>query len=730
MAFYKEDTENKLTFFYFRVYINSYLYEISLMETQEVLKNTWPDLLNTLEQKENISEQISSIVTLKWCNTFLTMEENGIYILTKNIKPKEFIQFLDDIFSKWYFLSHLHYKLFEKILFWDESFTTDKIKIAQKIEKIDPSYSKIIQKPKISSDQMSCEYIFSPVYDPESQENEGNTIRKEIPIDIFIAMMWSYGVKFGLHYEEIEASLIKNEVSHITIATGKEVIQPIPPKLQTLIPLWYDPSGKYDTIHKRIEIKNYKRMFPWVEKDTRLYKKIPGSHGIPWRTIWGTMIQSGTLSDIEIPKIIWKWITIMRENGEEYLVANTAWFVVPAIWNYKSSDYLETPENLPLIEGHNISHEISIHDSLHVDEISAQTGNLEIPFWVEVKKDIERGFSLTALSAKIHGYVSWILHSRYDVCVHGSVIGQGSSFTQRLAHEENGWISSAEWNIELLKIVSNASIESKNGKIEVDSIDGTILFWEEIDISDARNSLIVGNHIKISKQARGCIIIVGHHMDIQTLKNYEENENLILFLYSSHYYDTAQEKKENIKQLQEQIPQHEEKITNIQTQITELLKNKNFQELITIYQKKSRGLEVSKDDLAYLNLPYQQSQLRNYAKYLSEIKHHQQLIEHTHQEITDLEAEIEALLELHAHQPKPTWEITSNQNTFQFGYIWIPNYETWNTLDHKIIQHLLEYQNLQWEKKYLWTLERKEETGKIIFEENQETSQKEISPKK
>jgi len=541
----------------------------------EILK--WSGVNNFITPVIKWDETVKTNIQLLLANNqiqiphFIEVSDDEIYVNLELINfREEIIAFFDEIFKELFF-EDLDYKIFDEIIFNFDKLKSNsgKIKIAKSIVSFDKNRRDKYQRPNINWNK-SAEYTFSRLY--EEINNWWKVVEVEVKfnIDEFIAAMWNFWIKHWLKIEEIKKAFNESQISRITIAEFTNYVPWIDARFLSLVKLWVDHQLKR-TKDWNFDLQEYERVFPQIQANTKIYQKIEKVPGQNWMDILWRQIIAPQVKDKSIFELIdWidSWLKIEKDSGIDFIVAEKDWYIVPLQWYYDSKKYWEDEWKIVEIKIWEIINKLKLTSELTLWIVWPNTWRINT-FWKVFSKWVDSTYSITCWESEISGEVNWCIYAKNDIKINWNVSWWNHTRTwKNWAITIIDWqIISEQWNIELIwNAFSKSLIKALKWNIDIGSAEESIIIWKEIRAKNARKTIFIWDNITIEGNCNDCLFIVTKNLNIQSLTNNDNNENIVFVCKANNdienQYNEIQESIDKLKLLIENISNENNSILN------------------------------------------------------------------------------------------------------------------------------------------------------------------------
>lgn len=440
---------------------------------------------------------------------FLSIWDDGVFVHLDLLSNKsEFIAFVDDLFSKGFFLKDINYNEFLSLYFENENYQWNKshtIKIAKTIERLqEKRVLKLYKNFKISKSEVEFlfdKYIF---LDPDEKFDP-------YCFDELVALLWWMWIKYGLEQEKIQKAID-------TVETTKVVI------VQDVLPITWE-DARIEQVYNFVEKDfsptegedgkiNYTKVYnniPQVDEWVEIFKKIPIKPGKDGRTMLWVAIPQPPLKDVNLMTKKWEGTKIeSREGWYEVLVSEIKGYLDLRIWKVSV-----TKNKKP--------HRADIDGKSWDIEIKPGNGDFTL------LGKIVKWFTLKWNDIFITWDVEWKAISRWgSMQIKGGVYGGGYDSKWVL----DGLIKNFDWNITFLSwVVCRWELSAPRGKIDITKLtqlEFSNIVAQEIEWNEAVCSKIIGQSIKMKRLKKNSIVI-GNNIDIAEIEEWS-NCHIVIVL--------------------------------------------------------------------------------------------------------------------------------------------------------------------------------------------------------
>ncbi|MBW7954524.1 hypothetical protein H3C61_01800 [Candidatus Gracilibacteria bacterium] len=642
------------------------------------------------EKKDDLNDLKSdtkdSVLNIINKTNFISFLEDGIYLDISRIKSRDdFISFVGDFFGRGFYFKDLDYKLFSDIIFDIEKIEGNNIKLASSIEKIDEKKAQKYQKPFIYNGLQS-EYIFSKIYSDIEEDGKTKEIEVFLDIDEFIAQMWNYGIRFGLKIDDIKKEIKLPTNKKILIADYIEPTLPIDESLQSMQFFGQDLSLDKD-------YKNYKRSYITFPKLSKLYKIEPAIYGKNGLNILGEYIKpTKEPKKIDLNKIIGEGVELLEQDGNIYIISSIDGFVSPPQGNYNSKNTIEKDKKFITLNIDEILNPIKVTEHIEFGEIGPKTGNIITEYSVLIK-GLKSEYIVRAKNISSYGENCGSMSSYNDINIDGNVIGKMERQENIFSMTEDGQIISLNGNIKVNgKVLFNNVLSAVKGRIDLYSIENSIIFGKDIEIVNARRCFIFGENIKITGQLIDSIVISTQTIDIAST-SHKDRENCIYFLRGENYENKIKEINNIISDLLEKLAENKLNIQEIIKENELLMKDENNFKVLSIIKKKKSNLDISQDENNFLRNNYQLfldafDLIKNNKIKLESLNQSQELIIKKIEELKINLVKYNDLISNNQNKSKKSLKIKINQSNFKLKYLILPGFVDFSGLNMEELKSL------------------------------------------
>jgi hypothetical protein len=344
---------------------------------------------------------------------------------------------------------------------------------------------------KLDEQGKSAEYFFEPliidvaVEEAGSGEAEvgGGTLAgsrqreiaqaAQLDFDEFIAAAWDKGLRFGLDAAAIKANILKNKPERVTIA------RMLPPSPGTDASV----AEKTDALHRsdapkilpggRIDLSTFSNRFPQVKAGTRLMMKVRRVLGKAGRDVAGQIIEPELPEDFDIATLAGAGTRIDSSVDGDYIVA-----VMDGFLNLDTeTQQLSVTEKIINKEG------VSLRT----------TGN------VSFKCDEYEEHGEVQEQREVKGR-----HMTFMNNVFGHILSDGGRIVIK-SNLSGGSAKSPGGSVAIEGNTSRSLIEAKDGEIELNYVDSSVIIGRSVRIKHAVACDIYADEVYIDL-AEGCAI--------------------------------------------------------------------------------------------------------------------------------------------------------------------------------------------------------------------------------
>ena len=391
-----------------------------------------------------------------------------------------FLAFVQEVFSKGYYLSELNYPNFCGILYDFKRFRSknEKAFLAKALITLPAEKKPLYERFKIKDD--TAYYEFGPIFLPGEGRRD---IEININFDELVAAAWNKQICFGLKEDVIRQKLKSRFKGLNVIAQATTPKNGEDARLEHIIKLEKDYSPVEDPRTGRLDLKRNKCTFPQIadKLQNKIIRKVRATEGSPGYHLNGKIIPSKPGHDVELKTMAGEGTEVVTESGTEYLAANRVGYIVSDPKTGKICVTSEAQNHSP---------------------IGPETGNLEIKAAHIVQyNDIQNGYSIKCKNISVeNGDVSGEIVSE-----RGRIEIKGNVSSGRLIAQDGTIIVKGI-------VMMNAYLECLHGRIELQTVENSTVIGESISIQSALNCNIIGESISIanlqSSKVTGVSVIV------------------------------------------------------------------------------------------------------------------------------------------------------------------------------------------------------------------------------
>ena len=489
---------------------------------------------------------------------YVLSRPEGVYINLSTPQTKEVLRlFIDRLFSNEARFAGLDYEHFSNLLYGNDSSglsaengvnptpglpvsIATEVRIASSIVRFPPERMELYKDIKIINNGERAEYMFEPVFIEEMKDEpvygepgEDGVLPvietrqmvdrqpTQLDFDEFVASMWVKGLRCGIDADKVRETIRKDTAARMEIAfrieptdsKDAEVIEESDLLHQDKSPLIL-PDGKAD-------LRRARNRFPQVAKDTPLLLKIPRALGKPGYGVDGTVIEPRMPEDLDLSKFSGAGTRIDQTPRGELIVANIDGFV----------DLDESTGTIcvttTIEDKGGISAKLTGDIKLTVDDFTEQ-GEVQEGRIVEGK------------------------HMTFNADVFGTVISKGGNIElgSRLS---GGRAQSIGGDITVKGKALNATVETWDGKINIEFAEDSLIMGKSVSIVRAVNCEIIAEELQLGI-AEGCAI-AGKQLQITSSNMHKDRETVISILIPdiASYDRQIDEAKNSLLQIEQAI---------------------------------------------------------------------------------------------------------------------------------------------------------------------------------
>lgn len=457
--------------------------------------------------------------------SFLARHDDGLYVDISLLESAQnFQQFVDRVFASDAYFTGLDYPLFLKLLYEPDTLelptrgknaeARPELRLAENIAPFKPERKKIYREAKVAKDATMAEYLFEPVMieqdvqlpifgpsplDPSQPrpivgyEMRTQLVNVKPDADEFIAAMWQQGIRYGLNMRTIRAMIKDDSAGRVEIA---HMLESIPGRDASIV-------EQAETMHRddapkrladgRVDLSTFSNHFPQVATGTRLLKKIPRALGRPGWNVHGVVFEPPVPKDLDMEALAGPGTRVERVAQGEFIVAVLSGFL-----------YIDAHSNL-----------ISVTEKIvSKSGVSMQTtGNLEL-----TGSDYEEHGEVLE-QRQVSGH-----NMTFFDDVFGQVLSDGGKIDIK-ANLAGGLARSPQGHILVAGTASNATVEARDGDIEINVAHNTLIIGKKVRITQAVNCDIVGEEIEIDN-CSACAVL-GKSVRMRIAGEWKSTETLV-----------------------------------------------------------------------------------------------------------------------------------------------------------------------------------------------------------
>jgi hypothetical protein len=469
---------------------------------------------------------------------YILIRADGLFVsLPKLTFSADFIEFIDHLFSGGTRFANLNYDIFLKVMY-DEDWrmatqaTTPEVKLASGIVEFAQHRQALYRSVKVLESGKYADYVFEPVHvevsidEPVYGEPGADGVAPiveyrrttklqtaTLDFDEFVAVMWNKGVKYGIHEDEVRASIAAGKAERKIVAHQLEPTEGSDAGIEELSDDLHQDNTPKTLWNGKADLRAFKNRFPQITKGARLLKKIKKVLGKPGYKVTGEVIEPLIPKDLNFNVLTSRGTSVLYESGDEFIVADIDGFLT-----------IDTAMNL-----------VSITEKIEtVGGISMKTtGDLQL----DVEEFIEHG-------EVQEGRVVKGRHMTFKSSVFGSLIS--SSGNINVEGNLTGGLAEAQDGNVTLDRASRAVIHAYKGEITARHCENCTIIGKKISIEKAVNCEIVGTEISCDVVEGG--MLAGSVIKILSAGESRSRENLITMLVPD-----VTEFEQKIAALQEKI---------------------------------------------------------------------------------------------------------------------------------------------------------------------------------
>lgn len=427
---------------------------------------------------------------------YISIRAEGLFVnLIKMTAGENFAEFVNQLFSGDTRFAGLKYDTFVRLLYDDEwriaaQSKTPEVKLASGIIEFPEQRRALYKSVKVLERGKLAEYVFEPV-NADVISEEPSTL----DFDEFVVAMWSKGVKYGIHEEEVRKSIAAHKAERKIVASQLDPTEGVDAGIEELSPDLHRDNTPKTLWNGKADLRAFKNRFPQITKGTRLLrkiKKIMGKHGF---RVTGERIEPLAPKDLNFNVLTSQGTSVLYENNEEYIVADKDGFLT-----------IDTDMNL-----------ISVAEKIETAAgISMKTtGDLQLDVEEFVEHgDVQEGRVVKGRNMIFKSNVfGSLVSSKGNITVEGNLTGG-------LAEAQDGNVSVGR--------ASRAVLRAYKGEITARYCENCTIIGRKINLEHAVNCEIVGTEISIDA-VEGCMV-AGNVIKILNAGESKSRENQITMI--------------------------------------------------------------------------------------------------------------------------------------------------------------------------------------------------------
>lgn len=668
--------------------------------------------------KDQTSDDILNVLNYIQSFSFVEMNDDWVYINFENIWLRnEFISFVDHVFKNDLYFEGLDYEKFSKILYDFFSFTWTKIRICKSIKKMNQDRIKKYTKPMIfKSDQ--AEYTFSKVYDQIEENWKLIEIESNLNIDEFVARMWIFWIRYWLKIDEIKEIMKQKKAQRLIIAESLPAEKWIDARLLTLVNLWRDYELKIKSWWN-LDLKTYKRTFPQIGENIKLYQKIDLVPWINGMDIKADLILPETPKDINLLELCWEWVEVIEQEWIKFISSIVSWYVTPLQWDYNSKKVWETEKNLMEVSQEQIKWQVKVTKAIELWVVWPETWNIQA-LWDVTIKWVNNWYFVESKNTNCIWDVYWNLFSENNIEINWNV----TWWEHQQSHEQwvrivRDWkIISFYWNITLKwNALSKSFLQALNWSIEVNNSEASVIIWQNIKVKNARNTIFIWENIEV-ENATDCMFISTKDVKIIQTKIVRNHENVIFILKPEDY----EKKYEEVWILINDLTEKNWRLNQIIADITAKNQQIIWDKMVIWYSNILKKFKNDKNSLipkeleimTKMNSWYNQK-ISEYTENTKKLSQAKELWDKIQTDLEKLNQNFQRLSKLKELQINPKIEIWLNQGPLKILWLIFDNYKQLKDFTQEEIDWLVDLKSLFEKKKFKYELLLETGDSKVIW---------------
>lgn len=651
----------------------------------------------------DISQQVQSLIKLWWFDSMVEIKEWWVFIDISSLTRQRFMSYVDSIFNNSYYFEWLDDELFSKLVLNPSEFEKNlksevkQIKLCDKILPISPERAAKYHKPMtfwINKDQ--AEYTFSPLFDEEVGEGWKTVeVRNYLNKDEFIARMWIYGVRFWFQIEAIKEAIQAQKDKKVLIAEALPIVPWKDAYLQTLLPLWQDLWIQM-TVGGKIDWKDYARVFPQIPEWQKLYQKINLEEGKMGMNIAWLELFPKAPKDIDLQELCGEGVKLIKEKDTEYIISTQSGYVQSVIWDYDSKEYWEKDGKKVRVSQDEIKWPVAVTREKKLGTIWPKTGNIDATGDISIQWEVKHDYWVKAANLTCMWDVSGSMYVDWNVKIIGNILwSAGKQYIQVGKKIQNGQVVSQRGDITINgKVLTNAIIQAQHGSVDATWVESSILIGKNIRVKNLRASIVIWENIDID-EVTNSVIICSEKLSIKSLISLKQSWNIILIVKQREYKAESEKVAGQIQALTSNATMISNKIESLQQKKWQIKADQQVLEIINIKNKQRVNQPLTDIEKRKLEdgLEWYITRVKDFQVTESELKKlSDSFTQHT-QALEKLWVSFQKLAELQETAVKQEVNVTFNQSQTKLLHLLLPNFSSFSELTQETLWQLSDYRD-------------------------------------
>jgi hypothetical protein len=289
--------------------------------------------------------------------------------------------------------------------------------------------------------------------------------------DEFVAAMWEKGIRFGLDMPAVRAALASQKSERLEIARARPPTEGQDAGIVEQTEALHRDDAPKQLANGRIDLCQFTNRFPQVKAGTRLLKKTPRQLGVGGFTVDGKSLEPELPKDFDLQALAGPGTRIERTGDGEVIVAAMDGFLS-----------IEAASN-----------QISISDKIidHHGVSARTTGNLSL-----TGADFEERGEVQERRV-VEGH-----NMDFLADVFGNVVSDGGRVELKM-NLAGGTVRNSGGTTLVDGSVSRASIEDREGTVQLTTVQGSVVVGRRVIIKTATNCEILADEVEI-ENCVGC----------------------------------------------------------------------------------------------------------------------------------------------------------------------------------------------------------------------------------